>query len=89
MPLCFMEEKKVEIDIKVEEEVGEKRKKKQGERGLGKKDFKSTRTAELASKSLTAKLIEIIELTIESSNNESNKKKTVEASIRAIKKDTI
>ena len=89
VPLCFLEEKKVEIDIEVEEKVDEKRKKKQGERGLGKKDFRSTRTAEIASKSLTAKLIEIIELTMESSNKESNKKKTVEASIRAIKKDAI
>ena len=91
VPLCFMEEKKVEIEIEVEveieeEKIGEKRKKKQGERGFGKNDFKSTRTAEAASKTLTTKLIEIIELTMKNSNNESNKIKTIEASIKAIKK---
>ena len=39
VPLSFMEQKKIEVDIELEERVGEKRRKKEGERGLGKKDF--------------------------------------------------
>ena len=49
VPLFFMQEKKVGIEIELEEKIGEKRKKKQGERGLGKKDYKSTRTSVIAS----------------------------------------
>jgi hypothetical protein len=55
-----------------------RRKKKAGERGLGKKNFISTRTAEISSKGLTTKIIEEIEEHMKSNYDDNNKRKIIE-----------
>ena len=55
-----------------------------GERGPGKKDFVSIRTAVVVSQNLTKSLTDVIEEYLKSNNNENSKKKFIKATIRSI-----
>ena len=66
----------------VEATVGIKR--KAGERGPGKKNFASDRTAVVVSQNLTKSLSDVIENYLKSNTNESNKREIIEASMNSI-----
>ena len=82
IPLSFMEVKKSEEPESI---LGIKR--KPGERGPGRKDFTFDRTPSAVSRALTAKLIAVIEESLELYNNQNNKRKIIEASLKTIAKE--
>ena len=76
IPLAFMEFAKA---LEMEPTIGLKR--KPGERGPGKKDFATSRTASAISHSLTANIIRLIDESLQGNENLNNKRLIIEASI--------
>ena len=83
VPLKYMEE--VNLD-NTPTEVCLKRKGR-GERGPGKKAFNGNRAGEQRSKILTARMIELVNEYLSDIDNETNKKKIIELSLRSVREE--
>ena len=84
IPPSFMGEIE-EIKDEVQES-GVKRKKSPGERGPGKGDFKSKRTAHILSKQIHEDIVRMINENLKSNSNENNKKEIIRAALNEVKK---
>ena len=91
IPPCFFgetEETKTEA-IQTEEiltESSAKRKKSPGERGPGKSDFKSRRTASILSKQINERIVEIINENLKCNSNQNNRKQLIKATLEYVRK---
>ena len=81
IPVAFMEFAKA---VEMEPTIGVKR--NPGERGPGKKDFATSRTASAISHSLTANIVKLIDESLQGTENLNNKRLIIEASIKSIEK---